>query len=275
MESEWPSRETAAEQLTAHDRVSRRAQSIPRELVLMQAWSAALITVYIAIYLMASSTQMAGEGTATPFTLLFAILAFSGLMNGAQERFGIRARVPRATFAIAIVLIAIFMILLALSLFGPPYPWWVNLALPVAFFAALLVSGRGLLDRSTVDEHSTWAADPLTVPARLTTSLLGLALGALVAASATELAALITTMVTMVLLVAMLVAWTTSFGLARAGFEWSRVHWIAFSAAIAITFLAAMLNAWTTSLALPLAITMGVVAAATVIASAFVTIRAR
>lgn len=274
MESESPSRETAAKQLAAHDRASSRARTIPREHVLMLVWSAALITVYIATCLMATSSLAPGDGISTPYVLLFPLLTFSGVMNGATQRFGIHARIPRVALVFAIVLLAAFMILTALTLLGTAYPWWINLALPAVLFVGLLVSGRRLLEQSTVDEHSTWEVRPLTAPVRLTTSIVGVALGALVAASATDLATAITAMATMVVLVAMLCAWTTRYGLARAGLEWARIHWIAFGVSVAIAFLAAMLKAWTTALTLPLAIALGAVAAGIVAGSAFVSTRA-
>ncbi|WP_110589165.1 hypothetical protein [Microbacterium suaedae] len=271
MESESDPAGTAAELLAAHRRVSERARVVPREYVLMLIWSALFVAAFIAAHLLTAST----EEPTSPMTLLLPIVAFGSLIQGTNERFGVRPRLPRAAVIISVVLLVSFFVLLALAIFGPGYPWWVGLALPIVCLAGFVPSGRRLLMRSRRDEHSTWSTGPLSMPVRASTCFVGSAMGVLIATQSFSLAAAIAAVVTMVTLAALIFAWTTPFGLNRVGFEWGRIHWIAFGFATALSLATSVLGASTTILRTPMTLILGVLAAAPMIATAFVATRER
>lgn len=79
-------------------------------------------------------------------------------------------------------------------------------------------------------------------------------------------------LISLPVMMAMLLAWVTPFGAARLGYEWRRIHWLAFAWASTAVFASVLLAATVPGYSWPASVALAVIGAAPLCASAFVTL---
>lgn len=260
MESGSQAPREAEDLLAAHDLVAERAraQRLPREAAYFSLWLGILTTAYLTVFLI---TFDVADDFSPTFLMLVPLLAASFLTNGALERFGIRLKTPTYVWAGFYVGMVCFLVLMALTLTNTPYPWWWRLVLIAVFLVTFGALSLHTFSRSVRDHHSTWTALPLSLPSRVSSWILAGVLGALIATSASLYATVASSFTAMIALFTVVATSRTRFGLPNVGFEWSRVHWIAFTFAVTLCFGTALLRAYASWFTLPAAILLGVIAA--------------
>lgn len=272
MESESESGPAVAA-LAEHDRVAQRARAsaVSREYALLLTGADALTVVYLATFLFAEVAAPGGAGRHVN-ALLVVMLVGSAAVGGAGERFSVRPR-SRATELLAFVPFAAgFVLLMAFTLLDVDFPAWAA-ALVVALFAAALALNRVRTWRHAVaDDASTWLAPILSVPARCTTTIVAVLFAAFAATTPWEFAPTFGALISLPVMMAMLLAWVTPFGAARLGYEWRRIHWLAFACASTAVFASVLLAATVPGYSWPASVALAVIGAAPLCASAFVTL---
>lgn len=235
-----------------------------RALAQLQLWGAVVLGVYVGVFLFSFGApavdQVASVGGGYVYTsiLLFPVLLFSGLSGGARERFGIRRKASRGTGIAYVLFLAAFMALLVLTIAGIPYPWFANLIVAALLFATLAaVPIRQLSKRVGVSLGERWVNEPLSIPVRWCTALIGAAAALVVGASTLQIFPVISVVV-MLSLVLALIGWRASWGLPRAGYEWGPIHWSAFGVTMTVLFVMVLLLTRTTWITTPVAVTAGV-----------------
>lgn len=217
----------------------------------LMLWSAVFAAAYLAVFLFSFGAVSEEQITSQPggyqvsWLLITPVLAFCALNNGARERFAVRTTYSWMHWILFGLIIAGFMTLGVLWFSDIGYPWWLNVVLPLLLFIAMAAGPiRGL--RSTPRRGiGSWGNAPLSRSVRLTTVVLGLVLGVLLAVSTHRLAAVLVFLAGMVYLTVQLVAWNSRFGLSRAGYAWGPLHWGSFGACAAIMFVSVLLRVHT------------------------------
>ena len=267
----------AAELLRRHREVRDRAasQGPSRAFAFLMLWSAALISVYVAVYLLTfryrsvGGAGLTGGGSTLTFVLLVPVLIFSPLISGARERFRVRPGLRAPGYWVGYgLLFAGFMSLCVLSIAGVVYPWWLALALPVAAFVTLASTPVRRLLNETTPKSEPWQNHPLTRPARRVTVAIGVITG-LIAATSTWRWFSIVFIAAMVLLLAMNIGWRSRWGLPRTGYEWGPIHWASFAVATTVLFLLVVLFSLTTWVTTPVSVGAGAVVFVVMVVVAF------
>ena len=269
MESSGVEERDSSVQLRQVESVHSRADRLEpaREYWQFMLWAAVLASIYAAVFLVAFAGQAADPvssehgGNAMATMLAAPVLVFSSLSNGARERFQMRRRPSAVFWVVGGLLITGFAAMAALSLTGIGYPWWINALFPLALFISMAVNPLRGLARTSPRTGTSWSAGPLSRPVRITTLLIGLSLGAMLAVSTHWLGAVFTMVFFMAFLVLMLSSWNTRYGLPRAGYEWGRWHWAGFGASTATMFSATLMISLTDQFAALYGVLGGVVIA--------------
>lgn len=256
----------AAAQLHSHDdiRAKAKGRGPSRAFASLMLWGAIVTAAYAGVVLFALSgrtrveVEAGATGFATVVVLLFPMLIFSSLVSGARERFSVR-RKPSVGYWIAYgLVVAVLAALMVVIVASIPYPWWLNLLVPVALFIAMASDPiRQLLSGATTPPEERWVNRPLSRPVRWTTALIGVATGVLAATSTLRWFSILT-IVFMLVLIVMLVSIRASWGLPRTGYEWGPVHWGAFGVAMTLLFVLGLLLARTSWVTTSLTVLVGV-----------------
>lgn len=217
----------------------------------LMLWSAVVTAAYVGVFLAVFGAEIGGgvsaepQNAATGLVLLVPILIFSSLISGTRERFDVRRKPSAGYWVIFGLVLAGFLALGALTVIQVSYPWWLNIAVPVALFGALAVSPiRGIV-RTPRSAPARWSTEPLSPPVRWMTVFIGVAMGLLLAASAFELVAAISSIIVMLTLVFVLASWRASFGLPQVGYAWGVIHWVAFGLSATVVFVSVSLMNFT------------------------------
>lgn len=236
---------SAATQLAELGRLQRPEEGLApsRGYAALMLLLALIMSSYVALVLLGfgGQAQQRSPGSYPATMLLLApVLFVGGLSQGARERFGVRVRETLVEKVLWVVLMAAFMVLWALTLFGPGYPTWLSVALPLGIF--LLMGLRPIRDLTSGGTHNTesWTPSRLSRAARTTSVLVGVVLAAQLIASALPLAAAMTGIIVMVAFVPMLFSWRTDFGLPNVGYEWGPTQWVCFVSATAVAFVSSL-----------------------------------
>ena len=256
--------EGAAERLKAAEQVRQWVDSRgpTRASAVLQLWGAIVLSIYFGVFLLAYSSTMAGSTT----LLLFPVLIFSSVTSGARERFGIRGKPRGARLLPYAVVIAGVVVLFILNIVRIDYPWWLNILVPAAMFVVLAAGPlRRILGSAQTPTEDRWQSLPLSRPARITTGLLGVATGLLVASTSEPLLYSVVQLAVMLVLLVVLIGWNTRWGLPRTGFEWGPIHWAAFGVTMATLFAVAALLARTDWVTPPVSVGAGILVAAIMI----------
>lgn len=235
-----------------------------------------LLAAYIAVLVFTVSIEggrsVLGGGVIA--LVLPPIIISSGLISGANERFGVRRRATtRQHVMLGIYLLALGA-LLVWGLAGDGYPWWTSL---VAAAATLVVFGaRSLMTLVREDalpahggEFETGERARLARPARITTVVIGFYFGLLSGSVLTPTVAWMSMMLGLMAAIVALGAQVSAWGLLRTGYEWRRRHWVGFGVATMVMFALAVLIVATEVVTPALAIIAGLTVAASVIVPAF------
>ncbi len=273
----------AAELLRRHREVRDRAasQGPSRAFAFLMLWSAVLVSVYVAVYLLTFQSRSVGAGGLTgsastlTFVLLVPFLIFSPLISGARERFRVRPGLPAPGYWVGYgLLVAGFMALGGLSIAGVVYPWWLALALPAAAFVMLASRPVRRLLSETTPKSERWQNHPLTGPARRMTVAIGVMTG-LIAATSTWRWFSIVVMAAMLLLIVVLIGSRSRWGLPRVGYEWGPIHWASFAVATTVLFLLVVLFSLTTWVTIAVSVGAGIVVFVVMFVVAFLPGRAQ
>jgi len=256
----------AADQLSAAREMRQRVDGSgsSRASAILQLWGAIVIPVYAWVFLFSFGPRM----SQLTVLLLFPLLLFSSLVSGARERFGIRTRPRGRQWIVQVAALAAFVGLLALRVGSVDYPWWLDLAVPAAMLVALAIHPIRQLERARVKDTAPWTSRPLSGPASFATVGIGVVSGLLVASSTLDWYPVASLVVMLGLLVA-LVAWRTSWGLPRTGFEWGPTHWVAFGVMMTTMFTLTALLSLTEWITTPVSLAAGILIAGIMSAVAF------
>ena len=250
-DAETPSAREAAEQLRSYDAVRERSQERrpPRALILLELWTAIMITAYIA-------TALTTVGRFdSPYHLLLAIGLMTLLSTGARERFAVRKRPMLRTRVVAWVAVLVFLALGLLRIRDIPYPWWIDALVLLAVFCALAAGPfRQWLLPASRTEHT--APAPLAGPARLNTVLVAALLGFLMTTVVWQYGWMVAIAFPLLGLVE-LPRLNGPWGLRRTGHDWAPVHWAAFGAGVLLLFALVLLSLSTSLVTALLCITVG------------------
>lgn len=228
--AESPSAREAAEQLRASQDVRGRSeqQRPSRGLLLLELWTAMMITAYLA-------TALTTIGRFdSPYHLLLPLGIMTVLSTGARERFAVRRRRGVRGAVGQWLAVLVFVLLGILRIRDVLYPWWIDALVLAAVFAGAAAGPvrQWLLPASP--ERSTGPA-PLGTPARLNTVLVAAVLGFLMSTAAWQYGWLIAVAFPL-LVVIELVRLNGRWGLRRTGYEWAPVHWTVFGAGLLLLF---------------------------------------
>ncbi|ANJ27757.1 hypothetical protein ATC03_14615 [Agromyces aureus] len=207
-------------------------------LVLLVA-SALFVSGYVGAFLILVAGQNptdAGGSSSAVFLLLIPNLCFSGLVEGARARFGVRSRTPRRAIVAYVILLAAFVAAAAVMIFGVDLPAWSLVLLPALLFVTMAARPlRQLLRPNGAQPAERWTNLPMRAPARVMTALLGLLFGLLTATSALPGFTFVT-LGAMVLILMTMAARTTEWGFLAVGHAWGPLHWIAFGLVSCVMF---------------------------------------
>ena len=267
--------------LRSHDETRERAEqrAASRPFALFMLGAAVAIAAYVGVFLFSFGGRSIEEstpglGTYSTSLLVFPILLFSVLVSGARERFGVRTT-PSLHYWIAVgVILASFLALLALSVIGVTYPWWLTMFLPVALFGVMAFKPVRQLRNGRTPDDERWVNEPLSRPARWTTAITGTTLGAVAAVSPQVWFPVVQVVVSVLILVA-IIGYRSRWGLARTGLEWGPIHWGAFAITVGILFALTALLVRTDWITGWVAVALGLAAAAPMVIAAFLPIRAQ
>lgn len=232
----------AAEHLRAHDEIRARTErhGVSREFAVLQLWSAIARTAYIAVFLFATARNAAELDAYSPMYVILLVVplsVFDSLLEGARER----ANVRRTQWAGQVFPVAPIVVCLAglviLRLYGDGYPWGWDVVFVAAIFAVMAVQPIRQLRRGDLRPASEpWVNRPLTGTARVTTVLIGITTGALVASTGHMTWFAIVTFGLILLLLVMLALHRTPWGLPGTGHEWGPAHWAVFGIVMTTSF---------------------------------------
>lgn len=276
-----PSLGEVARMLRSHDETRERAeQRVPsRSLWLFMLWGAVVMAAYVGVFLFSFGGRSLEEatpelGTYSTSLLVFPILLLSVLVSGTRERFGVRTTPSPRYWIVAGIILASFLALLVLAVIGIGYPWWLTMFLPVALFAVMAFGPIRQLRKARTPDDERWVNEPLSRPARWTTVVIGITLGAVATASPQPWFPVVQVVASLLILVA-IVGYRSRWGLARTGFEWGPIHWVAFAVTVGILFGLTALLVRTDWITTWVAVALGVIAAAIMVITALLPTRAR
>lgn len=237
------------------------------------------MAVYVGVFLFSFGGRSLEEatpglGTYSTSLLVFPILLFSSLASGARERFGVRTTPSPRYWIVVGIILASFLVLLVLAVVGISYPWWLTMFLPVALFAGMAFGPVRQLRKARTPDDQRWVNEPLSRPARWTTAVTGTTLGAVAAVSPQPWFPVVQVVASLLILVA-IIGYRSRWGLARTGFEWGPIHWVAFAVTVGILFALTALLVRTDWITAWVAVALGVIAAAIMITAALLPTRAR
>lgn len=256
------------------DAIRARTAQMPRGHALLQFTYTVLLAAYMGVFVYTGSTEGGASvfGGMTMALVLPPIIISSGLVNGANERFRRRLRNTARQWIALGFFFAVLAVLLIWGIAGGGYPWWISL---LAVAVTLLIFGArplGIVLRTPAasvhdpQQHSR----PLSVPARVTTILLGIYLASACALVLVPIATWFVTVFGLLAIIIALSAQTTSWGLLNTGYEWRLPQWAAFGVAALVMFLLAVLIIATDIVTPVVAVGAGVLVAASLIVSAFI-----
>lgn len=281
MESEeqhtW--RADAAEQLRQHDHVRDQAEQHgpSRSFAHLGLGVAVAAAVYLAVLLFSFGTfdARAAGGSTYVQTTLVPVLLSGPLLNGAAQRFSVRIRATPRLWIIVTILLAAFLTLSSLSIYGVGYPLWLNAIFTAGLFIAVAAQPIRQL-RRPVESSATerWVNQPLSRPARRMTILIGVALALIVGTSPQSWYPLVSTGVMFAFLVLVL-AWNAPWGVHRTGYEWGPLHWWGFALTMAVVFTMTILLAGTDWVSTALSVIAGVLVLVVMVTVALLPTRAR
>ncbi|CAN5247852.1 hypothetical protein BH11ACT4_BH11ACT4_15400 [soil metagenome] len=258
-----PSPRDAAEQLRSYDGVRAKVPGPPRAFLLLGLWAAVILAVYVGVFLLSLGGRPLNAAAPGPVyfsyvtIILFPVLVFSSVVAGARERFGIRTK-PTLRYRIAYVLVCAGFITLGwLSIAGVPYPWGLNLLLPLLLFLTMAAGPIRQLLRKSATGQAAWINKPLSRPARWSTAAIGAVSGLLVGTAASPQWFSIVSLAVTLALVVVLIGWRARWGLPWTGYEWGPIHWIAFGISTSVLFLVFLLLSRTDLVTLPISIAAG------------------
>lgn len=250
---------------------ARRDARVPREYALLVAAGDLMIVIYTAAFLSVIGTADP-HGTQATYLLLIPSLATSGLVAGAQRRFGVKARMRPGEVAVVTLVITGFVVLAFLNIAGFPYPGWVDAAFVALLALALVGVHLPVWRRSVRDARSTWRTTRLSRPARLVTSGLGVLAALLIATSPWEYASLGAVLVAIVAIATLVLSTATPYALSTVGAEWRRIHWLAGAWAVTACFAAGLTAIALGGVPWPVAAALAIVGACPLIVTPFVAI---
>lgn len=190
--------------------------------------------------------------------LVIPAITFNLLVSGARERFAVRSTASRRYWFVIALFIGGFVTLGILWFSGIWYPWWLNIALPLVMFIALVVEPIRRLRSMRGTGGKSWQSSPLSWPARLMTVAIGLVYGLLLVTSTHRLAAALVFLLASVYLVVQVGMQNSRFGLARTGYEWGPLRWGSFGLCAGIIFVSVLLVVHTSWLTPVLFVSAGV-----------------
>lgn len=233
---EAPSAREAAEQLRDYEAVRDRSEERrpPRSLLLLEMWTAVMMTAYLATAL----TMVGRYGS--PYHLLLAFGVMAVLSAGARERFPVRKRPGLRGTAGQWLAVLAFLVLGVLRLRDVLYPWWVDALLLLAVLAGLAArpARQWLLPSGRAESTEPV---PLTTPVRFNTVVVAALLGFLMATAAWQYGWLIAIAFPL-LAVIELVRSNSRWSLRRTGYEWTSVHWLVFGVGTLLLFALVLLS---------------------------------
>ncbi|MEZ3162055.1 hypothetical protein AB1K54_16180 [Microbacterium sp. BWT-B31] len=250
--------------------VRERAGGMPRPFAWLLLWGAVLISAYLGVWLFISAVGPSSTWV-TISLLLPTVLLYSLLVQGARERFGSRLRFRRTTVAVAVAaIVLVFFGLGGISLFGGGYPWWIA---PLFTGIALVILGAKpalllLRHRTCEGSGDPWRSSPLGLPAKVLTSAFGCFFGLSVGLGGAPIAQWALTMAGLLLFVVAASAPRARWGIARAGYEWGRLHWIAFGVTVAAVYAVAIVGSVAPSPPVAVSIACGILIAIPLIVAA-------
>ena len=228
--------------------------------------------MYLAVFLfLLSGFEAISEGWGAHSNLiLLPVLIASALLSGARDRFSIRTKPSIAQSIAYLVAIAAFLILGALSIVGGGYPWWLNVVVPGLLFVAMAGSSiRRLLDSRSGHDRERWLNLPMSLPARSSTTLVGVVFGVLVATSTYPWYSIASAVTLIAVLIASLIGWRSPWGLPQTGYQWGPIHWLIFAAATATIFALVALSATSNLVTPATSLVIGGVVCALMVVGAF------
>lgn len=279
MESGGRETENSAERmLRSVEAIRASATPMPRGHALLQLAYTVLLAAYMGVFVYTGSAEGGASvfGGTTMALVLPPIIVSAGLVNGANERFRTRLRNSARQWISLGFFFAVLAVLLIWGIAGGGYPWWISL---IAVAVTLVIFGTralGIVLRAprSVDD-APQLTQPLPVPARLTTILLGVYLGTVCAVVFVPTAVWFLTTFGMLAVIIALSAHTTSWGLLRTGYDWRLPQWMAFGIA-AVVMLALPVLIIAADIVTPaVAVGAGVLIAVCLIVAAFIPGRSR
>lgn len=263
--------------LDSVEQIRERSARASRGHALLQLAYAVLISAYMAVFVYTGSIEAGSSalGGTTMTLILPPLIVSSGLISGANERFGGRLIMRRRQLIAVGVFLALLIVLLFWGIAGSGYPWWIAI---VAFGGTLVLFSRGpigVLRRAPAAASEPGHPATLSRPVRITTVVLGCYLGAATAVVMLPAAAWAITIVGMMAAIVALMAQTAQWGLLNTGFQWRRLQWASFFLAALAMFMLAVLIIATDLITPAIAVSAGVLIAVCLSVSALLPGRSR
>jgi hypothetical protein len=259
------------------DSIRARTAATPRGHAVLQLAYTMLLAGYMAVLIYTGSTEGGASvlGGTTMALVLPPLIVSTGLISGANERFGERLRATARQWVALGFFLVVFVALLIWGIAGDGYPWWLAI---VAAAATLLIFGvrpLNVLMRHPAPPHEARSRPgPLPGAAKVTTVLLGVFFGLECSVVLVPAAASVVTIVGLLGVIVALAARSAPWGLLHTGFEWRLPQWVGFGVAAAVMFALALLSVATALVTPVVAVSAGAVVAVSVIVSAFIPRRA-
>jgi len=256
---------------------ARTAPLAPRGHALLQVAYTVFLAAYMGVFAFAGSNEAgASSFGGLTFVLIFPpLLVSSGLFNGANERFRTRLRDPsRRPLSLGFFFV-VLAALLIWGLAGGRYPWWVALITAGLTFVSFGIRPLRVVLRARASTDETLTPQPLPVPARVTTILIGVYLAAVCATALSLTVASLVMVLGMVAVIVAVSAQAAPWGLLRTGYEWRVPQWTAFGIAALVMFLLAVLIIATDIVTPVVAVGAGALVAVCLSGAAFIPGRSR
>ncbi|WP_040166586.1 hypothetical protein [Microbacterium gorillae] len=207
---------------------------------------------YFGVWLTLAGTAVSMAMIIVPFLLLM------GLVEGARDRFGVRTRRRPVGWVLYGIGGVLTIGLGVLKIQSVDYPSWLNVVGPILVFVALaIVPLRGLW-ATRGERRSTWPVVELSRPVRVSTMLIGLAIGGVIAIDAASPVGASVALLPLLLTLVLICAYTSPIGMRRVGYAWGGRQWSAFGCVVVVAFVAAILGQATAWFRGPVAIVVGV-----------------
>lgn len=241
---------SATQQLAQYERIQEHdaAPRPSRGYWHLMLWSAMVVTVYVAAFLLLFGVKTEEEITSQPggyqvhWLLVVPLMAFSFLVSGARERFAVRSTSLWPSWVVLALFIGAFVAMGIFWFADIGYPWWLNIALPLLMFLVMAAGPVRGLRSAPRSETESWPNEPLSGAARVITVVLGLILGVLLVVSTNHYASIFLLLGAMVFIVLGTGMQASRFGLSRAGNEWGPLHWGSFGVCAALIFATVVLR---------------------------------